>query len=1204
MKLADLFDRSVTRDIPPVVYFHQQDPVQLAAEVGEYIVTGGYPEGHSSHQRVPVGIHEQYVRLLDEITRELAKSGGPENPACWISGFYGSGKSSFAKLLGLALHGVSLPDGRSLSGALLARDQSPRAAEFAAAFQRLRTAVEPIAVVFDIGGQARDGEHIHATIVRMVAEQLHYCRDPHVAETELKLERDGHYQQFLATAEATLGGPWSTFRDRALADDYFSQVMARLFPDRFTDPQSWVMGRAGTHAYSTSAVDAVRAIADMLRFREPTKTLFIVVDEVSQYVHDDEGRMLALQSFVSELGSRLRGKAWLLATGQQKLEEGGDGSTIGKMKARFPERLRVHLSATNIRDVVHRRLLAKADNQIAGLRALFQRHRNDLRLFAYGCEHLSDHDFVEVYPLLPGYIDLILQITSAIRSRSRRSQGDDQAIRGLLQLLGELFRQGLADAPLGTLITLDRVYDIQHTALDSDTQAAMARIQHHCASADLPLALRAAKVVALLQLVAESQPPDARLVAQCLHDRLDAPSQLTAVTEALEALRRASFLAYTEREGYKLQSPAGEEWARDRADLQATRDDSVRHAQGALRDLIGNLEKPKLDGRPLAWLGLFSDGRRAVDVRLTDGRDPAAITLDLRYVAAEERSTDTWINRSAESGFHNRLIWVAGDTEDFDAVAREFTKSEAMVRKHKARGDALSPDKRRLLLEEEGRADELRARLRREVEAAWLGGQLYFRGHAYAPRDLGASLGVAIARAADRFARDLYPHFVAVRVTDAEVLQLIDKELHSPSRKFIDDLGLLSEDAGRYAATCKGVIPTRIMEFLDKDGAASGAALLAAFGGPPYGLAPELVRASVAALLRASRLRIRPEQGGPLTAVRDAGVREVLERDREFKSATFEPVGASGIQLKTRVRLAKFIEDHRLGGPIDREDGAIADRMSEELPKLSARVRELFTAWRRLPGNPQPPDALIKLDDALTYCFGRLRKTDEAVRALEQRLDAFLDGLPRLAAITTELTDAAIDAVSQLDQVVRYQLTQLEQLGALEPGLVAIGERLRAQLAGEHPWRGAVALADDVEQVRAAYRVRRQALLNEQADQLDAARRAVRGLDGFATLAGDKAHHVLRPLGEVAAITDADATAPTLAELRDAFARRLPAARAEATDRLDAVLSEGNAPPVRRLPVNLSGREIKDEADLERVLDELRQRVREQLKAGGRVRLA
>jgi hypothetical protein len=45
MKIHELFDKDVTRDIPPVVYFHEQDPAKLGEEVGEYIITGGFPKG-------------------------------------------------------------------------------------------------------------------------------------------------------------------------------------------------------------------------------------------------------------------------------------------------------------------------------------------------------------------------------------------------------------------------------------------------------------------------------------------------------------------------------------------------------------------------------------------------------------------------------------------------------------------------------------------------------------------------------------------------------------------------------------------------------------------------------------------------------------------------------------------------------------------------------------------------------------------------------------------------------------------------------------------------------------------------------------------------------------------------------------------------------------------------------------------------------
>ena len=47
----------------------------------------------------------------------------------------------------------------------------------------------------------------------------------------------------------------------------------------------------------------------------------------------------------------------------------------------------------------------------------------------------------------------------------------------------------------------------------------------------------------------------------------DRGNNRTAVKDALEELRRANFLGYSEKHGYKLQSSSGEEWERERRDL-------------------------------------------------------------------------------------------------------------------------------------------------------------------------------------------------------------------------------------------------------------------------------------------------------------------------------------------------------------------------------------------------------------------------------------------------------------------------------------------------------------------------------------------------------------------------------------------------------------------------------------------------------------
>ena len=175
----------------------------------------------------------------------------------------------------------------------------------------------------------------------------------------------------------------------------------------------------------------------------------------------------------------------------------------------------------------------------------------------------------------------------------------------------------------------------------------MARVLSQCTADTDQLLVRAAKAVALLELIQENQATDARLVAQCLYDRVDRGNQVIAVTEALEELRRRNLLGYSEKQGYKLQSSAGEEWERERRDIPAPREALSEIVQEGLKYLLAIPDRPQYQGRSFPWAGRFSDGRRADDVSLLDPRDAAAVGDRLplpprrrahrEHVGAEER---------------------------------------------------------------------------------------------------------------------------------------------------------------------------------------------------------------------------------------------------------------------------------------------------------------------------------------------------------------------------------------------------------------------------------------------------------------------------------------------------------------------------------------------------------------------------------------
>ena len=169
-------------------------------------------------------------------------------------------------------------------------------------------------------------------------------------------------------------------------------------------------------------------------------------------------------------------------------------------------------------------------------------------------------------------------------------------------------------------------------------------------------------------------------------------------------------------------------------------------------------------------------------------------------------------------------------------------------------------------------------------------GRFDFRGRSIAPEDYGDGFAKALLAAGNRVPPELYPHFVATLVVPTELLQLVENDLSGPSPKFLPARpGILELDSGRYVAACSGVVPRRVLEHLLSEGGVSGSALLTHFGGPPYGYIPNVVKACVAGLLRGGKIRIQAEGGGEITAVRDAGVRDLFDKDRDFKRASFFP---------------------------------------------------------------------------------------------------------------------------------------------------------------------------------------------------------------------------------------------------------------------------------------------------------------------------
>lgn len=85
--IGELLTRDLSRKIEEIIQVDQADEQSVHAEISEYVATDS--------------IREQYHDLLKAVAD--APSDPNESVGVWVSGFFGSGKSSFAKNLGYAL---------------------------------------------------------------------------------------------------------------------------------------------------------------------------------------------------------------------------------------------------------------------------------------------------------------------------------------------------------------------------------------------------------------------------------------------------------------------------------------------------------------------------------------------------------------------------------------------------------------------------------------------------------------------------------------------------------------------------------------------------------------------------------------------------------------------------------------------------------------------------------------------------------------------------------------------------------------------------------------------------------------------------------------------------------------------------------------------------------------------------------------------
>jgi hypothetical protein len=583
-------------------------------------------------------------------------------------------------------------------------------------------------------------------------------------------------------------------------------------------------------------------------------------------------------------------------------------------------------------------------------------------------------------------------------------------------------------------------------------------------------------------------------------------------------------------------------------------------------------------------------------------RDLAVITVDFRYLSnADDRDSSKWIRESDGETLRDRLIWVVGKSGTLASDVRELVRSQTIIKRYGSRQSSLPNEKQRLLLDEQVRSEDLDRRVKETVAQAFLDGEIYFRGRQIDKQRYGSGFGSLLHSAGEDLVAELYDRYVDVAVIPSELNQLLEPNLSGPSQKFMKgSLGILDLDGGKYVPVCDGEVPDRIGQYVLEQNGISGGTLLTHFGGPPFGYAQDMVKACLVGLLRAAKIRIRPEQGAEITSIRDPGTRDIFTKDRDLKRADILPPSESGINPRDRVRICTFFQD-AFGVELDRENDAIADAVFQQFPNQSNRLKELERKYNQLPGRPDLPGAVAKLGNALEKCSCS-RQVEDTVLAVKKHLDDLREGIQQLGILLTDLSDENVAAVRRLMELQENQVAQLRDVDELEEIKESV-EAIEGQLSYDRPWLEIKTMEPHVKAIEEHYRAVRLSLIERQENQAKVIQDRIKRRDGFSKLSEDTVSYVLDPVRKAMTATTPEALHPALLQLRDSAQLKLQDAEQRSNRSLDDALSETTQVQVISLSHNLTDREVSTPEEVEALVNQLRERLLANLKENVRIRL-
>ncbi|WP_313126658.1 BREX system P-loop protein BrxC [Proteiniclasticum ruminis] len=466
MFIKDMFAKPIDRDIKGVIKVGQADDENIKQELEEYVVT----------RELQKHFTDFFASYKNGVNGHTDKMG------VWISGFFGSGKSHFLKILSYLLENKEVNGKKAIDYFI---DDKKIIDPMVLADMKLAASVPTDVVLFNIdsksemaGKQTKDA--IVSVFLKVFNEMQGFCGSiPALADLERQLTEQDRYDEFKEKFEDEFGKPWIDSRNKF---DFIQDTIVDVLEDMGFMSESAARNwcEKAIEPYQISIENFAKLVKEYLDHKGRNHHLVFLVDEIGQYIGDDSKLMLNLQTVTEDLGTACRGKVWIIVTSQQDIDSitKTKGNDFSKIQGRFDTRL--SLSSANVDEVIKKRILDKSTTAEQTLRLLYEQKSTiikNLIVFNDGVEkklYANEHDFALVYPFVPYQFNLLASVLTSIRTHGASGKHLSEGERSMIALFKESAMK-LMDREHGALIPFNVFYDALHQFLDHSHKGVISR---------------------------------------------------------------------------------------------------------------------------------------------------------------------------------------------------------------------------------------------------------------------------------------------------------------------------------------------------------------------------------------------------------------------------------------------------------------------------------------------------------------------------------------------------------------------------------------------------------------------------------------------------------------------------------------------------------------------------------------------------------